>query len=829
MKIRIWLWVFLGCITGQAFAQKKATIDSLKQVLQNDLADTQRVKVYNQLALRYKPSQLSKIEHYSSLAIKLATQIKYPKGIVNAYKRLAYFAKNEANHTKAKNIFDQILTVSDQYQYIQGKISAFIGLGSVEVAHANYPTALRYYTKALKISKAQKLPGYTATVYNNIGVLSANQGNYAKALEYYGKSLEIRKKEKNKANVASLYNNMATIHLRQGDYALSLQKHLKALQIRIKSNDQSNISASYNNISLVYVRQGDYEKALEYQLKSLKLKEELGQKMLIATNYTNIGFVYSKQHQYDKALKYYFKALKIEQKKGNKRRLANCYDNIGEAYLAKKNYKKALSYLNKSLTMSLKLNEKSLASTVLVALGKTHLEQRKYKKAIQFLDRGVTLAKEIGKPATLQDGAETLAKVYKAKGDYKKAYEAHVVFKQMTDSLLNAASTKKITRLAANHEFQLEKDSLKIQQVALKAKFEKEKLTSSFRRNMSIVSLSALGVMLILAFFIYRSRQAQKKANGLLVQQKHELQEQKSALQKQKKELHQQGEELLTMNEELLQNQEEITAQRDDIEEKKSLLDTQHHQLTQSVRAALTIQQAILPATEHIARSFEEHFVVYHPKDVVSGDFYWLGTIDNKKVVGAIDCTGHGVPGAFMSMIGFTLLNDIVNTKKESDPAQILEMLRARVPKVLKQSKSGDKNGMDAAFVATEELENGQIELRFAGAKRPLWYVTPGSKTLGIIKGANVSIGFSSNNTRNIECHSMWCDKGTVFYIGSDGFADQNNEQRAKFGSHRLQQLIYKIHLHTMNAQKDILEQALSEHMKNTEQRDDILLLGLKV
>jgi serine phosphatase RsbU (regulator of sigma subunit) len=335
--------------------------------------------------------------------------------------------------------------------------------------------------------------------------------------------------------------------------------------------------------------------------------------------------------------------------------------------------------------------------------------------------------------------------------------------------------------------------------------------------------------MLVLAFFIYRSRQAQKRANVLLVAQKQELQSQKAALQEQKKELHQQGEELLTMNEELLQSQEEITAQRDDIDQKKQLLDKQHHKLTQSVKAALTIQQAILPMTENIAQSFDDHFVIYRPKDVVSGDFYWLGTIDSKKVIGAIDCTGHGVPGAFMSMIGFTLLNDIVNTKRESDPAEILEMLRTRVPKVLKQHKSGDKNGMDAAFVVTEELDNGQVELCFAGAKRPFWYAKPNSTKLEIIKGANVSIGFASNHTRTIECHRMLCDKGTVFYIGSDGFADQNNTERKKFGSHRLQQLLFQNRQLDLSNQKNILEYALSEHMQDAEQRDDILLLGLRV
>lgn len=829
MKKEIWFWMFFLCMINQVHAQKNTKIDSLKAILETNVPDTQKVNVYNQIIRKYKRTDTSEITRYSLLAIALAKEIKYPKGLVSTYLHQAYLAKRNARYTKANKIYQQALDAAKKYSYPKGKAQTLLGFGQVQSAQSNYDKALRYYAKALKISQQINYQTGISNVYNNMGIIASNRGNYTKALEYYLKALKIKQQLDHKKEIATMYNNIGIVHFNQGNYSQALKQHLNSLKIKTQLNDKPSMSMSYNNISLVYLEQGDPKKALEYQFKSLGIKEELGSKLRMSTNYTNIGFIYSQQKKYELALEYYFKSLKINLKRADKRDISNDYDNIGEAYLAQKKYDGALSYLNKSLSISLKLGNKSLASTVFIALGKTYTALKDYPKAIAYLNKGIALATEIGKPTSAKDGYEILTQVYQIKGNYKAAFETHVLFKQMTDSLLNNENTKKITRLAANHEFQLEKDSLQIKQVALNAQLEKEKLTSNFRRNISILVSLGLVAMIILAFFIYRSRQQQKQTNIQLTKQKKELQTQKAELQEQKKELHQQSEELMTMNEELQQSQEEITAQRDDIEQKKMLLGKQHHKLTQSVKAALTIQKAILPVAEQMLNGFDEHFVIYKPKDVVSGDFYWIGEVNNKRIVGAIDCTGHGIPGAFMSMIGFTILNDIVNTKKVSNPSIILEMLRTRVPRVLKQQESGDKNGMDAAFTVLEEVENNQIQVSFAGAKRPLWYVAANGSGLNIIKGTNVSIGFTSDESRTIINHTLLCNKGTLIYLGSDGFADQNDSKRIKFGSKNLQKLVYQNHTLPLVQQQQALENALADHMQDTEQRDDILLVGIKI
>ena len=815
MKRISWLWVFFLCTMNHAYSQNKAKLDSLKAVLETSMADTQKVNTYNALIYAYKRSDSLEITHYALLAIALAQKAQYPKGLVETYDHLASLARRKTAYSKANKIYQLMLETSKKYNYLKGEASAYLGFGFIQKCQSNHDQALVYYEKSLKISQTIKDQPRIAKVYHRLGTIFYYQSNYAKTLEYYHKALKITEKLGNKRTIGGMHNNIGAVYLAQGHYNQALKQFFKALQIQKQMGNKFDIGASYNNINLIYLEQGNFKKAMEYLFKSLKIFEELDRKPEMAINYGNLGLIYHKQKKYALAQDYFGKALKINLGKTNKSDIANDYYNIGTTYLAQTEYVKARSYLHKSLNISLKIGNKSITSGTFIALGQTYKALKNYPKAIIYLNKGIALATKTGNPVNTKDGYETLAQVHRIQGDYKAAFEAHVLFKQMADSLLNNENTNKMIRLEADYAFKIEKDSLKLRQVALNTQLEKEKLTSSFRRNFSILASLGLIAMMVLAFFIYRSRQQQKRSNVLLTQQKKALREQ--------------SEELLATNEELKQSEEEVTSQRDNIEEKNMLLSTQHHQLTQSVKAAFTIQKAILPSEKRLVKEFDEHFVIYRPKDVVSGDFYWVGKIHNKRIVGAIDCTGHGVPGAFMSMIGFTLLNDIIKTKQETNPAQILERLRIRVARVLNQQESGNNSGMDAAFVVLEAVENEEVQVSFAGAKRPLWYIMPNGSGLEIIKGDRVSIGFAFGQSRAITHHTIRCKKGTLLYLSSDGFVDQNNATQMKFGSENLQKLVHQNHELSLAQQKQVLEDALSNHMKNTEQRDDILWMGLKV
>jgi len=256
-----------------------------------------------------------------------------------------------------------------------------------------------------------------------------------------------------------------------------------------------------------------------------------------------------------------------------------------------------------------------------------------------------------------------------------------------------------------------------------------------------------------------------------------------------------------------------------------------HH----SISYAKTIQSAMLPS-EAIISSFFSSFIIYKPKDIVSGDFYWAVRLKNAEknaiIVAAVDCTGHGVPGAFMSMIGMSILNNIVKVNRIYEPARIINKLNTEIIRALRQKSTNNQDGMDMGLIYAEEADNDKINIQYAGAKRPLIIYRNSDKTTENIKGSRRSVGGTKmiNATRKVsyEETKVTLLKGDVIYMFSDGYPDQNNNKRKRFGTPTLINIISEIGTQSTDVQKQILEDKLRAWQKNEKQRDDILLMGLK-
>lgn len=263
------------------------------------------------------------------------------------------------------------------------------------------------------------------------------------------------------------------------------------------------------------------------------------------------------------------------------------------------------------------------------------------------------------------------------------------------------------------------------------------------------------------------------------------------------------------------------------------IIETTNKHITDSIRYGETIQQAVLPTNEKLAESFKDFFVLFKPKDMVSGDFYWHTKFEDKTFVAAVDCTGHGVPGAFMSMIGNTLLNEIVNQNKVCDPARVLELLHVGIRKALRQSKEAGRandDGMDLSLCVLYPSENGMRRVVFAGAKRPLWYLKPPYTEMEEIKGDRKSIGgLQREGKREFTDKELLLPEDSLLYLYSDGYPDQNNPEKKKFGSRRLKEFLLEISALPLNRQKERLDAVLAEHQGEAEQRDDITILAVKV
>ncbi|SFF45966.1 SpoIIE family protein phosphatase [Thermoflexibacter ruber] len=252
-----------------------------------------------------------------------------------------------------------------------------------------------------------------------------------------------------------------------------------------------------------------------------------------------------------------------------------------------------------------------------------------------------------------------------------------------------------------------------------------------------------------------------------------------------------------------------------------------HKKLTDSLAYAKRIQHAILPSTQLLDNIFNEHFIIYLPKDIVSGDFYWCSQVDY-TFLAVVDCTGHGVPGAFMSMIGHTLLNEIINTKRQTDPATILKLLHKGIKEVLKQEESNNKDGMDISLCRLERNANFQLKLTFAGAKSTLFIYQNG--TLTKINGNRKNIGgIHYKEQMDFDNQEFDLQDGAILYLMTDGFVDTANQERARIGMEKFQNLLKEFANLPLTLQKEKLLQYLSDYQGQEPQRDDITILAVRV
>jgi serine phosphatase RsbU (regulator of sigma subunit) len=262
------------------------------------------------------------------------------------------------------------------------------------------------------------------------------------------------------------------------------------------------------------------------------------------------------------------------------------------------------------------------------------------------------------------------------------------------------------------------------------------------------------------------------------------------------------------------------------------LLEDQNRNILDSITYAKRIQQSILIDEEEIKKILPDFFIHNQPKDIVSGDFCWFSKIDNKLVLAVVDCTGHGVPGAFMSLIANTLLNEIVNEKRITNPALILKTLHTSITNVLHQEKDNNisYDGMDIALCVINKSKN---KIMYAGAINPLYVVH--NNVVNVVKADIQSIGgrrlrAASDNTRTFTNHTITVKEGMSFYMFSDGYVDQfGGETRKKFGTERFRQLLLDIHAHDMSGQKDFILQTMNEWRSGYRQIDDILVMGMKI
>ncbi len=694
----------------------------------------------------------------------------------------------------------------------------------------------------LTLLKTDKPDTEKVIILNNLCHEYMAIGSYNDGLKYGNMALQLAKQLNKPFSkvITSSYHGIGTIYYYQGNYPEALKNYFSALKIQEQistknPNDRDNkkgIAATYNNIGLIYWNQNNYKEALKNYIASLKIGEELGDKQGVADSYNNIGNIYANQGDYQVALKNYFASLKIQEDIGEKYGAANAYNNIGAIYMdqaeamrkSELNHK-ADSVLNK-LTDALKyyliglklyeeIGNKNGSITSFINLGAVYIKLagtdsrpngNRLNKAKDYLDKAIKVSKEIGNKDAIKDSYAGLAILDSTQGDFKAAFENHKQYIIYRDSINNEEAKSQMIQSAMTYDF--EKKELATQ--AIQDKKDAVVATEKRRQGYILLLVSCFLVLVfVFAVFAYRSYLQKRRANKTL--------EEKNIV---------------------------IAGQKKIVEEKSLLI-------TDSIEYAKSIQDVILPEEALLNEKLADWFVFFKPKDVVSGDFYWAKPVKDKIFIAAIDCTGHGVPGAFMSLMAFNMLENIIIKKEFSQPSLILDELNAQVLSILHQQteNASAKYGMDITLI---EIDRKNNKVEFAGAHNPLLIVSqnenfspvrempkgegagrsislnakPGA-TLNEVKADKTTIGMAREKFTN---HTLAVQKGDMLYLFTDGYPDQKGgAQNKKFFAATFKELLVSVSQKDCHSQKEVLQSTFSEWKGAGEQIDDVLVMGLRI
>ncbi len=731
---------------------------------------------------------------------------------VNLLNELANILKGR-NNEQALDYAEQALILGKEIDYIQGIAAVYKTLGIIYFMFGEVDKAFESTELSREAYKSTDDKKGVAACYVNEGIFKRNFGEIEQSGDSFQKALEIYKEIDDKEGIAKTYLNIGNLFKIQGNLKTALDNYLQSLKFFEEVNDKYMVAQLYQNIGIVYSDQDDREKALDNYNRALDIFADLDEIRGIAEVNNNIGNNYADNKEYELAISYYQKSLKLFEEIGYTPMIAHTFYNLGDANNKIRNFDKAKEYFDKSLKIYESMNYGPGMALCYNGLGEYYYYLSEYEKAIGFLEKAKEISIETDIITSSIDAVEWLSLNYEKIGEYKKAYENHVLFKKYNDSIFNENNEKAITALSMQYEFDKKEKIREVEEQKKEAiQKEKDKWNFIVKSGLSLLVILMLAIAVISVVNFRRK----VKANRLLKAQKEEIEHQKVELE---------------------QSNEEVLAQRDEIEDKNILITEQRdialkqkEEITDSIQYAQRIQEAVLPDKKIFTEDIEDYFIYFRPKDIVSGDFYWMTKVDDKLIVTAADCTGHGVPGAFMSMLGLTFLNEIVNKDKILVAGKILDRLRNKVIDSLHQKDRETKDGMDMAISI---IDTEKQEIQFAGAYNPLYFipaVKDGNYEINKIPADRMPIGIHLKMDDDFTNHVIKYNKGDSIYLFSDGYMDQfGGDEGRKLKSRKFQELLLKIQSKSMTEQKEILDQFLNKWKGDLDQLDDIIIIGMKL
>ncbi len=656
------------------------------------------------------------------------------------------------------------------------------------VAKTEFMKAMIYYnnnenkqaSQAFKIAipklQENNLKIELADAYSLYGLNCIAIGEYIGSIENFEKS-NILCKELNR-QVQLCENNMylGRDYENLGNNTKALQYYQDALSVAKNLKKDRLTTEATLFIGALYSDGINKKLGMDYLSKAAETAEKMQDTSLLINAYTYIANNYYYEKEYTSALKMYEKIKGFCGTHGSRNTYAGTLGNMGNVYADMGDPEKAMELQLEAVRIFDEIGDKQGLTICYSAIGIDYLKAKKYDKALEYFNKSLPMAQEMQSLEDLIEIHENLSILYAETKNYEKAYENYKLYKQFSDSVYNSANSEKMTELELNYQLEnKQKETVLLQELS----------DERFKRII-YAGVSGVLILLVIVFLVARANRQRKKTN------------------------------------------EQLTLSNNAIRIQKEELETHKKEITDSINYAKRIQESILPPDLYWQNILPDSFIFYRPKDIVSGDFYWIEQKNDSVCFAAVDCTGHGVPGALMSVVGFNLLTQAVNEMNLTIPSEILKHLDHGVTKTLRQSGDGKgvKDGMDLSLCSLNRSTN---VLQYAGAFNALYYISSGK--FYEIKADKFPIGVNlDGKVDNYTNHTISLQKGDCVYLFSDGYADQFGGPRGKkYKYNQLKEILFKNYLLPIEEQHKQLARSFDTWKGDLEQVDDVVIIGVRI
>lgn len=698
----------------------------------------------------------------------------------------------------------------------------------------------RYYVnEAIRISERIKDSVLLGVSYRYNGWLLEDNGSIIPSLKMHQVSAKIFEKLGDKQQIADSYGNIGNMYEVIGNYGRALEYQHKSLnlnkEILMIEKDSSliaraerGLSYATGNLGNIYKLTGDLEKALEFQLNSLEMEKEANNLYGIAVSYSTLGIISHNQNKFEEAKAYLNESLKIGKQINNYADIMVCYLSLSVVAEKENKLDLALAYLDSSVLFAEKVNDRFTLGTVANNRANIYFKQHKTDESEKMAFLSLGIANEIQSIEKAKHAYLLLSDINVERKKFDLALDFYKKYIVARDSLFSHENKQDLRQRDLELEFEGERmrDSIRNAELQLVKDLEITSKTNEIakqnaeidkEKTLKTALFGGLGLVLFIAVILFRGIQRKKKDHEIISQQKDEVEKQRDVA-----------------------NQQKLLA-----EEQTSLVEEKNKEITDSINYAKRIQAAILPSDHLIKEYLQNSFILYNPKDIVAGDFYWMDTLSkqgNQTILfAAADCTGHGVPGAMVSVVCHNALNRSVREYGLIKPSEILDKTADLVIEQFDKSSEDVKDGMDIALCSLQIFdphfptkninpqENSKTVgiLEYSGANNPLWIIR--NNEVIEIKATKQPIG-KFDQRIPFENHSIELEKGDAIYIFSDGYIDQfGGDKGKKFKSKAFRELILSIQDKSMLEQKKIFENVFETWRGEIEQIDDVCIIGVLI